>query len=88
MAPTPRIATCGWLMIGMPNCAPKMPGLVMVNVPPCTSSGFSFFVARAAARSSIARLRPSRFFSSAFLITGTISPWSSATAMPRLMSFL
>ena len=26
--------------------------------------------------------------SSAFLITGTISPWSSATAMPRLMSFL
>ena len=32
--PTPRIATCGWLMIGMPNSAPKTPGLVMVKVPP------------------------------------------------------
>ena len=28
-------------MIGMPNCAPNVPGLVMVNVPPCTSSGLS-----------------------------------------------
>ena len=65
-----------------------MPGLVIVNVPPCTSSGFSFFERARAARSSIARLSPSRFFSSAFLMTGTISPWSSATAMPRLMSFL
>ena len=32
------------------------------------------------------RLRPSRFFSSAFLMTGTIRPQSSATAMPMLTS--
>jgi hypothetical protein len=43
MLPTPRIATCGWLMIGRPNTAPKIPGLVIVNVPPCTSSGLSCF---------------------------------------------
>jgi hypothetical protein len=24
--PIPRIATCGWLMIGIPNSAPKTPG--------------------------------------------------------------
>ena len=33
-APTPRIATCGWLMIGVPNRLPKLPKLVMENVPP------------------------------------------------------
>ena len=49
--PTPRIATCGWLMMGNPNSAPKMPGLVMVNVPPCTSSGFSCLVRARVARS-------------------------------------
>ena len=25
--PMPRIADCGWLMIGVPNCSPKMPGV-------------------------------------------------------------
>ncbi len=34
-APMPRIATCGWLMIGVPKSEPKTPGLVIVNVPPC-----------------------------------------------------
>ncbi len=88
MVPTPRMATCGWLMIGMPNWAPNWPGFVIVKVPPCTSSGFSRFERARSATSAMARLRPSRFFSSAFLTTGTISPSSSATAMPRLMSFL
>ena len=32
--------------------------------------------------SSMARLSPSRFFSSAFRMTGTISPCGAATAMP------
>ena len=36
--PTPRIASCGWLMIGVPNRPPKTPGFVIVNVPPVTSS--------------------------------------------------
>ena len=36
------------------------------------------------ARSTTVRLRPSRFFSSAFLTTGTMRPQSRATAMPML----
>ena len=35
----PRIATCGWLMIGVSNSAPRLPVLVSVNVPPPSSSG-------------------------------------------------
>ena len=42
-----RIADSGWLMIGVPNSPPKTPELVSVNVPPWTSSGSSFLVARA-----------------------------------------
>jgi len=33
---------CGWLMIGRPNCSPKMPELVRVKVPPEISSAPSF----------------------------------------------
>ena len=29
-----RIATCGWLMIGVAMIVPNWPGLVIVNVPP------------------------------------------------------
>ena len=36
-----RIATCGWLMIGVAATAPNWPGFVIVNVPPRTSSGLS-----------------------------------------------
>ncbi len=49
MVPTQRMATCGWLMIGVPMADPKVPGLVMVKVPFCTSSGDSFLRARALA---------------------------------------
>ena len=42
------MATCGWLMIGVPVSDPKTPGLVIVNVPSCTSRGSSF-LARARA---------------------------------------
>ena len=67
--PMPRIATCGWLMIGMPNSAPKTPGLVIVNVPPATSSGLSCFARARFARSAIGAAQARRrFFSSAFLI--------------------
>ncbi len=47
IVPMPRIATCGWLMMGVPKRLPKTPGFVTVNVPPCTSSTLSFFAARA-----------------------------------------
>ncbi len=33
-APTPRIATCGWLITGVAKTLPKLPKLVMENVPP------------------------------------------------------
>ncbi len=39
IASTSMIPTWGWLMIGVPPMAPKPPGFVIVNVPPCTSSG-------------------------------------------------
>src|ERR1022692_3148767 len=70
--PTPRMATCGWLMMGIPNFAPKMPGLVMVNVPPCTSSGFNFLVRARSPRSVMARCKPTKLRSSAFFSTGTM----------------
>src|SRR5918995_998949 len=41
-------------MIGRPNCAPKLPGLVIVKVPPCTSSGLSFLARARSATSWIA----------------------------------
>src|ERR671934_103730 len=34
-----RIATCGWLMIGVASTAPYAPGFVIVKVPPLSSSG-------------------------------------------------
>ena len=86
MVPMPRIATCGWLMIGVPKRLPKTPGLVTVKVPPCTSSTLSFFARARSARSFTARARPSTFFSSAWWMTGTIRPQSRATATPRLTS--
>ena len=37
-APVPRIATCGWLMIGVSSSEPLLPVLVIVKVP-CTTEG-------------------------------------------------
>jgi hypothetical protein len=77
---------CGWLMIGVPWNVPEPPGFVIVNVPPCTSSGMSFFSRARFAMSAIPFAMPSRFIVSTFLSTGTIRPLPSAssTAMPRL----
>ena len=68
--------------------APNTPGLVMVKVPPVTSSGFNCLVRARSARSLAARASPEIERSSARLISGTIKPQSRATAMPRLMSRL
>src|SRR6266436_5393965 len=51
--PVPRIATCGWLMIGVSNSAPRLPVLVSVNVPPARSSGLTCPALVRAARSAI-----------------------------------
>ena len=82
----PRIATCGWLMTGVAKILPKLPKLVIENVPPCTSSGFNWRERARVAKSTMERCRPATFFSSALRITGTMRPPSSATAMPILMS--
>jgi len=81
--PVPRMPTCGWLMIGVSNSAPRLPVLVSVNVPPARSSGLTCPALVRAARSAILRASPPMFRSPAFLITGTISPRSVSTAMPR-----
>src|SRR6267143_1904660 len=86
IAPTPRIATCGWLMIGIPANGPKPPGLVIVNVPRWMSLGSSFLVRARSPRSLIARAMPMSDSSSACLITGTMRHQSSATAIPMLTS--
>jgi len=85
----PRIADCGWLITGVPWNVPYPPGFVIVNVPPATSSGTSFFSRERVARSAIAFAMPSRFIVSALRITGTMRPLPSAssTAMPRLTNF-
>jgi hypothetical protein len=54
--PTPRIATCGWLMTGVAKMLPKLPKLVIENVPPCTSSGLQ--LARAGARGQVGTMEP------------------------------
>ena len=48
IASVDRMATCGWLMIGMVNTLPAEPLLEMVNVPPLISSGPSLRLRRAA----------------------------------------
>ncbi len=86
--PMPRMAACGWLMMGVPNCSPKMPELVSVKVPPEISSGASFLPRARSATSTMARAMPRKLCSSVCLMTGTIRPQSSATAMPMLMFLL
>src|ERR1035441_1487215 len=69
--PTPMMATCGWLITGVPIKLPKLPELVREKVPPVTSSGLSWRERARAARSTMERCKPSTFFSSAPRITGT-----------------
>ena len=74
-------------MIGVAMIDPYWPGLVIVKVPPYTSSGVS---CRDRARRAISRIRaasPSTDSSCARGTTGTISPSSpSDTAIPRFTS--
>jgi hypothetical protein len=54
MVPTPRMATVGCGMMGVPHWLPKMPGLVIEKVRPLTSSGWSFLVRARSPRSLMA----------------------------------
>ena len=44
IASVDRIATCGWLMIGIVSTLPAEPLLLIVNVPPVISSGLNLRV--------------------------------------------
>ena len=74
IASVERIATCGWLMIGIVSTEPAEPLLEIVNVPPLISSGISFRVLARLARSLISRAMARRRLVSASRITGTMSP--------------
>ena len=80
-APVPRMATCGWLMIGVSNSAPRLPVLVSVNVPPDSSSGVILLVRVRSATSAILRARPAIDRSPASLMTGVSRPFSVSTAI-------
>src|SRR6185437_16230232 len=89
IAPTARIATWGWLMMGVPMRLPKVPTLERVKVPPWVSSGFSLPWRALSARVLTWRASPVRLSSSALRITGTMRlPEGRAVAMPILISFL
>ncbi|SKV14126.1 Uncharacterised protein [Mycobacteroides abscessus subsp. abscessus] len=77
------MAACGGTRIGVSNKAPWLPMLVMVKVPPASSSGLRFPERARAAISAIARARPASDRSPALWITGESRPWSVSTAMPR-----
>ena len=72
----------------MLNTDPKAPVLFTVKVPPCTSAGPNLSSRAFSMREFASRVSSATVFLSAFLSTGTISPLSRATAMPRLISFL
>src|SRR6202022_1820616 len=81
-----RMPAWGGAMIEYDRMVPKVPGLLTVKVAPCTS-GIPSFEARARfARSSIAFANPAIDIRSAWWMTGTISPSSTDTATPMLMS--
>src|SRR6478735_5311753 len=75
-APGPRIATWGLLMIGVSKSAPKLPRLVIVNVPPESSSGPILLVRVRWATSAIFFARPATDRSPASLTTGVSRPFS------------
>ncbi len=72
--------------MGVANSDPPVPWLVMVKVPPCTSSGSSLWSRPREARSFTVRAIFSSDSLSAPLMTGTIRPSSpSEVAMPMLI---
>ncbi|MDT4885460.1 hypothetical protein FQZ97_1216970 [compost metagenome] len=74
------MATCGWLMIGVSHRAPKLPRLVIVNVPPDSSSGPILLLRVRSATSAIFLARPEIDRSPASLTTGVSRPFSVSTA--------
>ena len=82
-APGPRIATWGLLMIGVSHSAPTLPRLVIVKVPPESSSGPILLVRVRSATSAIFLASPAMERSPASLTTGVSRPFSVSTANAR-----
>ena len=80
--PTARMPASGLLMIAVKLSISNIPRLLMVKVPPDSSSGFSLFSLVRAARSLLIQAISGRVIRSASRITGTRSPLSVATAIP------
>ena len=77
------MAASGWLMMGVKLSTPNMPRLDTVKVEPLYSSAPSWLARARSAKSLALADRASRLSRSASRITGTMSPASRATAMPR-----
>ncbi len=78
----PRIALCGELTIGVDSSEPKTPPLVMVKVPPVSSSIVIVPARARAAKLPIDFSISAKLKRSASRSTGTISPRSVDTATP------
>ena len=74
MASVERIATCGWLMIGIVSTDPADPLLEIVNVPPLISSGPSLRDLARSALSQISRAIARSRLVSASRTTGASRP--------------
>ena len=70
-------------MIGVSKSAPTLPRLVIVNVPPESSSGPILLVRVRSATSAIFLASPATDRSPASLTTGVSSPFSVSTANAR-----
>ncbi len=79
----PRMPTSGWLTSGVTSKPPSLPALVIVNVLPRSSSGFSEPARAASASRSTSAPRSSSDAESQSRTTGTTRPWSVCTATPR-----
>ena len=68
IAPTPRIPTLGWFIIGVPLDTPNIPKFVMLNVVPDNSSILTPPSLALIATSFTERQRPRKLLSSQFAI--------------------
>ena len=84
----PKMAACGALMMGVESIEPKIPPLVMVNVPPCIWSIVSLFsFANVANRTTSASTWAKDIFCAARM-TGTTKPRGAETAIDTSQSAL
>ncbi|GCM50320.1 hypothetical protein ExPCM16_04259 [Escherichia coli] len=82
MACIPRMADCGGLMIGVDIIEPKVPPLVIENVPPCNASSGNLPLRACVAYSAICRSISTKESDCALRNTGTTRPRLLLTAMP------